>query len=113
MKIYSHYQYMYKGFQLTTICVCSTKKKAKEILGKSEYMMNNWVYCSDYLKNNELKEETLYFMFDQYGGEVRYFLSKEDINKKYSLSEIQNIKDNHRKEYPTYHHLMLKINKTN
>jgi len=102
MKKYSHFQFMYKGFQLQVVLVTKTKKEAKEILGLSDYMINTWVNVNDINDNDNFELNKKYYRFDQHGGEVRYFLSKEEIEKYYSIEEIKAIIDNHRILNKTY-----------
>lgn len=104
MKLYSHFQFVYRGFQLDSFCIAKNKKEASKILDVTIYCMNNWVNTSDIKdEHKNLEPNKVYYRFDQFGGEVRYFLNKLEIKKIYTFEEIEEIIKKHRAKYPTYH----------
>jgi hypothetical protein len=111
-KIYSHSQFICRGFQLNSFCIADNKKQASLILDVTMYCMNNWVSTIDLKKQYEhLEHGKIYYQFDQFGGEVRYFLDKKEIVKIYELDEIESIIKKHRLNFPTYHHTVEHYNK--
>ena len=105
MKLYHHNRFIHRGFQLNSLCVAKNKKQALLTFDVSMYYMNNWVSETNVKGHFEnLVSGKIYYQFDQYGGEIRYFLSKEDLVKLYELEEIETIISNHRSKFPTYNH---------